>query len=150
MTFANAKMDPKTPQDESSAATAPYLTRDEEYRLWTAFARDADESALQLLVLSNMRYVIAIAMKYRSYALPLRELVHHGHLGLLYALRNFEPERGCRLLTYAAYCIRASILDSVLCSWHKLDSAKRSQPTAYFRLRRDRARMRMLTGEVAV
>ncbi|MBF0124867.1 MAG: RNA polymerase factor sigma-32 [Magnetococcales bacterium] len=96
---------------------APLLTTQEEVELSTRFRREEDLQAAHELVFSHLRLVIKIAREYLGYRLPLPDLVQEGTLGLMHAVKMFDPERGVRLATYAVWWIRASIHDFVLRSW---------------------------------
>jgi RNA polymerase sigma-32 factor len=91
--------------------------------------------------------VVTIALKYRAYGIPLGDLIAEGNLGILHALDKFEPERGLRFVTYAAYWIRAYILNSVIQSRTLVSSGSTSMRKMFFRLRRERARIVSLLGE---
>ena len=126
----------------------PQLDRETEAELCRAARDRHDESAKDLLVRSHLRYVVAIALKYRRYGLPLSELIAEGNFGLVHALTKFEPERGNRLVTYAAYWIRAYILNYIIRSWSLVgvgSGALRSK--MFFKLRRERVRINNLVGE---
>lgn len=126
----------------------PQLDRETEARLCLAARDENDERAKDTLVRSHLRYVVAIALKYRRYGLPLSELIAEGNFGLVHALTKFEPERGNRLVTYAAYWIRAYILNYIIRSWSLVgvgSGALRSK--MFFKLRRERVRINNLVGE---
>ena len=92
--------------------------------------------------------MVAIALKYRRYGLPIAELIAEGNLGVLHALDKFEPERGLRFVTYAAYWIRAYVLNYIIRSWSLVgvgSGALRSK--MFFKLRRERVRVHNLLGE---
>ncbi|MBF0159191.1 MAG: RNA polymerase factor sigma-32 [Magnetococcales bacterium] len=96
---------------------APLLTAEEEVDLSNRLRQEQDLQAAHELVFSHLRLVIKIAREYLGYRLPLPDLVQEGTLGLMHAVKLFEPERGVRLATYAVWWIRASIHDFVLRSW---------------------------------
>ncbi len=87
----------------------PILAPQEEYMLAKRWREHEDATAAQKLVTSHLRLVAKIAMGYRGYGLPVGELVSEGNVGLMQAVKRFEPERGFRLATYAMWWIRASI-----------------------------------------
>jgi len=100
------------------------------------------------LVRCHLRYVVAIALKYRRYGLPLSELIAEGNFGIVHALSKFEPDRGNRFVTYAAYWIRAYILNYIIRSWSLVgvgSGALRSK--MFFKLRREKVRIANLVGE---
>lgn len=132
----------------STAKHYPKLSREEELELALRWKNDADEVAADQLVRAHLRYVIAIALKYRRYGLPMAELIAEGNFGVVHALRKFEPERGNRFVTYAAYWIRAYILNYIIRSWSLVgvgSGALRSK--MFFKLRRERVRITNLVGE---
>jgi RNA polymerase sigma-32 factor len=98
------------------AARYPLLEADEELEL-ARRAEKGDGEALHRLVASHLRYVIKIARGYRGWGLPMNDLIQEGTLGLIQAVRRFDPERGVRLSTYAMWSIRGAIQEYVLHSW---------------------------------
>jgi RNA polymerase sigma-32 factor len=95
----------------------PILGADEEFVLATAWREHGDVEAARKLVASHLRLVVKIAGGYRGYGLPLPDLIGEGNLGLMMAVRKFEPDRGFRLSTYAMWWIKASIKEYILRSW---------------------------------
>jgi len=119
----------------------PRLSREEEHDL-AILARAGDTDAAHKLVEANLRFVVAVALQYRRYGIPISELVAEGSLGLMLAVRKFDPERGTRFVTYAGYWIRAYVLDLVVKSASLVgggSGALRSK--LFFRLRRERAKV---------
>jgi RNA polymerase sigma-32 factor len=126
----------------------PKLDREEETALYTAWRASGDIAAKERLVRSHLRYVVAIALKYRRYGLPLAELIAEGNFGIVHALTKFDPERGNRFVTYAAYWIRAYVLNHIIQSWSLVgvgSGVLRSK--MFFKLRRERVRITNLVGE---
>jgi len=95
----------------------PILSSEEEYMLAKSWKDRGDLKAAQKLVTSHLRLVAKIAMGYRGYGLPVSEMVSEGNIGLMQAVKKFEPEKGFRLATYAMWWIKASIQEYVLRSW---------------------------------
>ncbi|WP_372400053.1 RNA polymerase sigma factor RpoH [Azospirillum sp. HJ39] len=95
----------------------PVLAPEDEYMLAKAWSEHGDVDAAHKLVTSHLRLVVKIAGGYRGYGLPLSDLIAEGNLGLMTAVKKFEPERGFRLSTYAMWWIKASIQDYILRSW---------------------------------
>ena len=95
----------------------PILTSDEEYMLAKRYKEHGDTEAAHKLVTSHLRLVAKIAMGYRGYGLPVTDLISEGNVGIMQAVKKFEPERGVRLATYAMWWIRAQIQEYVLHSW---------------------------------
>jgi len=95
----------------------PLLDAQQEYMLATRWLKHCDDKAAHQLVASHLRLVAKIAMKYRGYGLPLCDIVSEGNIGLMHAVRRFDPHRGIRLATYALWWIRAGIQQYILRSW---------------------------------
>ncbi len=95
----------------------PSLSSDEEYMLAKRLHEEQDVFAAQKLVESHLKLVVKVAMSFRNYGLPIVDLVSEGNIGLMQAVKKFDPERGCRLSTYAMWWIRASIQEFILKSW---------------------------------
>ena len=125
-----------------AAMNAPFLDRSEERSLAVRWRDAKDENALHQLAHAHMRLVMAVAMRFRHYGLPIPDLVQEGHVGLLEAAARFEPEREVRFSTYATWWIRASIQDYVLRNWSIVRGGTSSaQKALFFNLRRMRARL---------
>jgi RNA polymerase sigma-32 factor len=125
----------------SRVRSIPRLSREVEHDL-AILARQGDNDAGHKLVEANLRFVVAVALQYRRYGIPISELIAEGSLGLILAVRKFDPERGTRFVTYAGYWIRAYVLDLVVKSASLVgggSGALRSK--LFFRLRRERARV---------
>tara|TARA_Y100001970_G_scaffold290322_1_gene423702 strand:+ start:940 stop:1794 length:855 start_codon:yes stop_codon:yes gene_type:complete len=95
----------------------PILTAEEEYMLAKRYKEHGDTDAAHKLVTSHLRLVAKIAMGYRGYGLPVTDLISEGNVGIMQAVKKFDPERGFRLATYAMWWIRAQIQEYVLHSW---------------------------------
>ena len=118
----NALIPALTPDDNLSKYLArirsfPILEKDEEYMLAKAWSEREDVEAAHQLVTSHLRLVAKIAMGYRGYGLPLSDLISEGNIGMMHAVKKFDPERGFRLATYAMWWIKASIQEYILRSW---------------------------------
>jgi RNA polymerase sigma-32 factor len=115
----------------------PMLTQDQEYMLANRWQEHEDTDAAHQLVTSHLRLVAKIAMGYRGYGLPLGELISEGNVGMMQAVKRFDPERGFRLATYAMWWIRASIQEYVLRSWSLVKmGTTAAQKKLFFNLRR--------------
>jgi RNA polymerase sigma-32 factor len=126
----------------------PKLSREAEEQLLERWYTHGDVRARDELVSTQLRYVVAIALKYKRYGVPVSELVAEGNFGVVHALKKFEPARGNRFVTYAAYWIRAYILNYIIRSWSLVgvgSGALRSK--MFFKLRRERIRVTNLLGE---
>lgn len=126
----------------------PELPRDEEGEVARKWLSEGDAAAAELLIRANLRYVVAIALTYRRYGLPLADLIAEGNFGLVHAVSKFNPERGTRFVTYAAYWIRAYMLNYVIRSWSMVGVGSGPlRSKLFFRLRRERARISNLVGD---
>ena len=115
----------------------PMLEADEEYMLARSFAERGDVDAAHKLVTSHLRLVAKIAMGYRGYGLPVADLISEGNLGMMHAVKKFDPDKGFRLATYAMWWIKASIQEYVLRSWSLVKiGTTASQKKLFFNLRR--------------
>jgi RNA polymerase sigma-32 factor len=132
------------------AQSIPRLSREEEHALALRVRDHADRHAADKLVNANLRYVVAIALRYRRYGLPVGDLISEGNVGLMMALGKFDPERGTRFVTYAAHWIRALILDHVIKS-HSLVGVGSGplRSKMFFKLRREKAKILALTSDTA-
>ena len=128
----------------------PMLEPQEEYMLAKRYQEHDDRNAAHKLVTSHLRLVAKIAMGYRGYGLPIGEVVSEGNVGLMQAVKKFDPERGFRLATYAMWWIKASITEYILKSWSmvKLGTVA-SQKKLFFSLRNLKGRLNILdSGEL--
>ena len=115
----------------------PLLAPEEEYMLAKRWKEHQDPSAAHRLVTSHLRLVAKIAMGYRGYGLPTSEIIAEGNVGLMQAVKRFEPERGFRLATYAMWWIRASIQEFILRSWSLVKiGTTTDQKKLFFNLRK--------------
>ena len=115
----------------------PMLAKDEEFMLAKRWREHEDPAAAHRLVTSHLRLVAKIAMGYRGYGLPIGEVISEGNVGLMQAVKKFEPDRGFRLATYAMWWIRASIQEYILRSWSLVKmGTTAAQKKLFFNLRR--------------
>jgi len=115
----------------------PMLPHEEEYMLAQAWREHDDRDAAHKMVTSHLRLVAKIAMGYRGYGLPVAELIAEGNIGLMQAVKRFEPERGFRLATYAMWWIRANIQEYILRSWSLVKiGTTAAQKKLFFKLRK--------------
>jgi RNA polymerase sigma-32 factor len=123
----------------------PMLEPDEEYMLAKSWQEHEDTEAAQKLVTSHLRLVARIAMGYRGYGLPIGEVISEGNVGLMQAVKRFDPEKGFRLATYAMWWIRASIQEYILRSWSLVKmGTTASQKKLFFNLRRTKGQLQAL------
>jgi RNA polymerase sigma-32 factor len=125
----------------------PPLSREDEHALALRAAK-GDAEAEAKLVEANLRFVVAVAQQYRRYGIRLADLIAEGNLGLMIAVKKFDPARGTRFVTYAGYWIRALVLDLVVRSSSMVGAGSGPlRSKLFFRLRRERARIANLTAE---
>jgi RNA polymerase sigma-32 factor len=123
----------------------PMLEPNEEYMLAKRWQEHEDTEAAQKLVTSHLRLVARIAMGYRGYGLPIGEVISEGNVGLMQAVKRFDPEKGFRLATYAMWWIRASIQEYILRSWSLVKmGTTASQKKLFFNLRRTKGQLQAL------
>ncbi len=117
--------------------TFPMLEQEQEYMLAKAWKDKGDVDAAHQLVTSHLRLVAKIAMGYRGYGLPVADLISEGNLGMMHAVKKFEPEKGFRLATYAMWWIKAAIQEYILRSWSLVKiGTTAGQKKLFFNLRR--------------
>jgi RNA polymerase sigma-32 factor len=123
----------------------PMLEPDQEYSLAKRFKEDGDVDAAHQLVTSHLRLVAKIAMGFRGYGLPVNELISEGNVGMMQAVKRFDPERGFRLATYAMWWIRASIQEYVLHSWSLVKmGTTAAQKKLFFNLRKVKGELKAM------
>ena len=123
----------------------PMLTADEEYMLAKSWQEHGDLEAAHRLVTSHLRLVAKIATGYRGYGLPLAELISEGNVGMMQAVKRFDPERGFRLATYAMWWIRAAIQEYILHSWSLVKiGTTAAQKKLFFNLRKLKGQMQAI------
>jgi RNA polymerase sigma-32 factor len=115
----------------------PMLEPDEEFMLAKRYKEHADPGSAQRMITSHLRLVAKIAMGYRGYGLPIAEVISEGNVGLMHAVKRFEPDKGFRLATYAMWWIRAAIQEYVLRSWSLVKiGTTAAQKRLFFNLRK--------------
>lgn len=123
----------------------PMLEPDEEFMLGKRYQEHEDSAAAQKMITSHLRLVAKIAMGYRGYGLPISEVISEGNVGLMQAVKRFDPDRGFRLATYAMWWIRASIQEYVLRSWSLVKiGTTASQKRLFFNLRKVKSQIAAL------
>ncbi len=123
----------------------PMLEPGEEYMLAKAWREHGDTDSAHKLITSHLRLVARIAMGYRGYGLPIGEVISEGNVGLMQAVKRFEPDRGFRLATYAMWWIRASIQEYILRSWSLVKmGTTAAQKKLFFNLRRVKSQLQAL------
>jgi len=123
----------------------PMLAKDEEFMLAKRWQEHEDPEAAHRLVTSHLRLVAKIAMGYRGYGLPIGEVISEGNVGLMQAVKKFDPDRGFRLATYAMWWIRASIQEYILRSWSLVKmGTTAAQKKLFFNLRKAKSEIAAL------
>ncbi len=123
----------------------PMLGPDEEYSLAKSYREQGNINAAHKLVTSHLRLVAKIAMGYRGYGLPIGELISEGNVGMMQAVRRFDPDRGFRLATYAMWWIRAAIQEYILHSWSLVKmGTTAAQKKLFFNLRKLKGQMQAI------
>src|ERR1700710_2409485 len=120
----------------------PMLSKDEEFMLAQRWKEHQDTEAAHQMVTSHLRLVAKIAMGYRGYGLPIGEVISEGNVGLMQAVKKFEPDKGFRLATYAMWWIRASIQEYILRSWSLVKmGTTAAQKKLFFNLRKAKSQI---------
>lgn len=123
------------------------LSREEEHRLATAYRNQGNRQSAQQLICANLRFVVKIAHEYRGYGLKTLDLIQEGNIGMMMALRKFDPERGLKFITYAVWWIRAYINNFVMKNWSLVKiGTTQAQKKLFFKLSQTRRALRRLTG----
>jgi RNA polymerase sigma-32 factor len=123
----------------------PMLEADQEYKLAKDWLSKSDTKAAHKLVTSHLRLVAKIAMGYRGYGLPVADLIAEGNIGMMHAVKKFDPEKGFRLATYAMWWIKAAIQEYVLKSWSQVKiGTTASQKKLFFNLRKIKSKINAL------
>ena len=126
----------------------PILSADEELLLAKDYLEKGKSEAAHKLVTSHLRLVAKIAMQYRGYGLPVADLISEGNLGLMKAVKKFDPERGCRLSTYAMWWIKASVTEYILRSWSLVKMGTMSaQKKLFFSLRKAKRKLNIIDAQ---
>ena len=130
----------------SAAFAIPVLTTEQEFELATRLRESNDLEAAQKLVISHLRFVVHIARGYRGYGLPLNDLIQEGNVGLMKAVKRFDPGVGVRLVSFAVHWIRAEIHEYVLKNWRLVKVATtKAQRKLFFNLRKSKKHLGWLS-----
>ncbi len=145
--MATSEHDPALTRYLERVRQLPTLSREAEHEL-ALKVQAGDQDAADRLVESNLRFVVAMAIQYRRYGIPIAELLAEGNLGLMMAVKKFDPHRGTRFVTYAGYWIRAYVLDLVVRSTTMVGAGSGPlRSKLFFRLRRERAKVANLSSD---
>lgn len=132
----------------SAAFAIPVLSAEEEFELATRLRETNDLEAAQKLVISNLRFVVHIARGYSGYGLPIGDLIQEGNVGLMKAVKRFDPNVGVRLVSFAVHWIRAEIHEYVLKNWRLVKVATtKAQRKLFFNLRKSKKRLGWLSHD---
>jgi RNA polymerase sigma-32 factor len=127
---------------------APVLSAEEEHQLAVRYHDEDDLDAARQLVVSHLRHVVKVARGFTGYGLPLTDLIQEGNIGLMKAVKNYDPYRGVRLVSFAVHWIRAEIYDYVLKNWRIVKVATtKAQRKLFFNLRKAKNRLAWLNDE---
>ncbi|MCY3941327.1 MAG: RNA polymerase sigma factor RpoH [Gammaproteobacteria bacterium] len=125
-----------------AVGSVPSLSEEEERELATRLREDGDLDAARQLILAHLRFVVHIASRYQGYGLPMADLIQEGNVGLMKAVKRFDPEVGVRLVTFAVHWIRAEIHEFVLRNWRLVKVATtKAQRKLFFNLRKLKKRL---------
>jgi RNA polymerase sigma-32 factor len=131
-------------------ATVPILSIEEEKSLGESLYYEEDLDAARRLVMSHLRFVVHIARSYNGYGLPLADLIQEGNVGLMKAVRRFNPEKGVRVVSFAVHWIKAEIHEFILRNWRIVKIATtKSQRKLFFNLRSAKKQLQWLTADEA-
>jgi len=131
-------------------ATVPILTIDEERALGEALYYQEDLDAARRMVMAHLRFVVHIARSYNGYGLPLADLIQEGNVGLMKAVRRFNPEKGVRLVSFAVHWIKAEIHEFILRNWRIVKIATtKAQRKLFFNLRSAKKQLQWLSADEA-
>ena len=152
MSYALALANPGSDLDRYLAQvySTPILSREEELELTKEFYETEDVELAHKLVISHLRFVIHIAKSYAGYGLPLADIIQEGNLGLLKAVKKFNPEKGVRLVSFAVHWIRAEIHEFILKNWRVVKIATtKARRKLFFNLRSKKKNIGWLTDKEA-
>ena len=134
----------------ASVSSVPILSAEQEHELAVRLQQDNDLEAARTLVLSHMRYVVHIARSYMGYGLALPDLVQEGNIGLMKAVKRFDPDMGVRLVSYAVHWIKAEIHEFIIRNWRIVKVATtKAQRKLFFNLRKMKKNLSWLTDDEA-
>ena len=152
MSYALALANPGSDIDKylSQVYSIPVLTREEELNLTREFYETEDIKVAHKLVISHLRFVVHIAKSYAGYGLPLADIIQEGNLGLLKAVKKFDPDKGVRLVSFAVHWIKAEIHEFILKNWRIVKIATtKAQRKLFFNLRSKKKSTGWLTDKEA-
>ena len=123
------------------------LTREEEFELARLYRQDGNLEAAHRLICANLRFVVKIAQEYRAYGMKMLDLIQEGNIGLMLAVKKFDPQKGIRLISYAVWWIRAYIQNFIIRSWSLVKiGTTQAQRKLFYKLNQARSTVLRLTG----
>ncbi len=123
------------------------LDREEEQELALRYRRDGDLQAAHQLICANLRFVVKIAHEYRAYGMKMLDLIQEGNIGLMMAVKKYDPDRGIRLISYAVWWIRAYIHNYIVRTWSLVKiGTTQAQKKLFFKLKQTQAALKRVTG----
>ena len=126
----------------------PLLSADEEHELASRLRADGDLQAAHQLITANLRFVVKVAGEYRSYGIKMLDLIQEGNIGLMMAVRKYDPAKGVRLISYAVWWIRAYIQNHIISAWSLLKiGTTQAQRKLFFKLNQAKQAIVSMTGE---
>jgi len=132
----------------AAVSRAPVLSREDEVALATRYRQEVDLEAARQLVLAHLRFVVHIARGYSGYGLPVSDLIQEGNIGLMKAVKRFDPTMGVRLVSFAVHWIRAEIHDYVIRNWRLVKVATtKAQRKLFFNLRKSKKSLGWLSAQ---
>ena len=152
MSYALALTNPGSDIDKylNQVYSIPILTREEELELTREFYETEDVKVAHKLVISHLRFVVHIAKSYAGYGLPIADIIQEGNLGLLKAVKKFDPDKGVRLVSFAVHWIKAEIHEFILKNWRIVKIATtKAQRKLFFNLRSKKDSLSTLTQDEA-
>ena len=128
----------------------PVLSREEEYKLAMKYKDDGDLDAARQLVSSNLKFVVKVANEYKNYGLNTMDIIQEGNIGLMHAVKGFDPTKGYRLISYAVWWIRAYIQNYILRSWSLVKvGTTQAQRKLFYKLRSTKNQMELADGNLS-
>ena len=128
----------------------PVLSREDEYELAMKYKNDGDLDAARKLVSSNLKFVVKVANEYKNYGLNSMDIIQEGNIGLMHAVKGFDPEKGYRLISYAVWWIRAYIQNYILRSWSLVKvGTTQAQRKLFYKLRSTKNQMELGDGNLS-
>lgn len=134
----------------SEISNYPVLSREEEYKLAMKYKNDGDLDAARKLVSSNLKFVVKVANEYKNYGFNTMDIIQEGNIGLMHAVKGFDPEKGYRIISYAVWWIRAYIQNYIIKSWSLVKvGTTQAQRKLFYKLRSTKNQMELGDGNLS-